>query len=184
MVVIIHTGRTLRAVLNYNEQKLNQKLADCILAVNYPKDTENLNFYQKLNRLTHQAALNPNVKRNSLHISLNFHPSEKLKAESLKEIAESYMTKIGFDDQPYLVYAHYDAGHPHLHIVTTNIQNNGKRIELHNIGKNQSEKARKEIERKFKLVRADDHKLRQAYLIKPVQAQKVIYGKSETPLLS
>ena len=180
MVAVIHVGHSLRAVLNYNEQKLNQKRAECILAVNYPKDAEDLNFFQKLNRLTHQAALNQNVQRNGLHISLNFDPSEKLRSEKLKEIAESYMTKIGFGDQPYLVYSHHDAGHPHIHIVTTNIQNTGKRIELHNIGKNQSEKARKEIEGEFKLVRADDHTLRQAHLIKPVQVQKAIYGKSET----
>jgi Relaxase/Mobilisation nuclease domain len=180
MVAIIHTGRTFRAVLNYNEQKLNQKLAKCILAVNYPKDADDLNFYQKLNLLSRQATLNQNVKRNSLHISLNFDPSEKLKTEKLKEIAEAYMMKIGFGDQPYLVYAHHDAGHPHLHIVTTNIQNTGKRIELHNIGRNQSEKARREIEREFKLVKAEEQKLKQTFTIKPVQVQRVIYGKSET----
>ncbi|HSZ33760.1 MAG TPA: relaxase/mobilization nuclease domain-containing protein, partial [Puia sp.] len=147
---------------------------------NYPKEAEHLNFYQKLNRLTQQAALNQNVKRNSLHISLNFDPSEKLETGKLKEVAEAYMTKIGFAEQPYLVYSHHDAGHPHIHIVTTNIQESGKRIELHNIGRDQSEKARKEIEREFKLVMADDHKLKQAYSIKPVQAVKVSYGKSET----
>jgi Relaxase/Mobilisation nuclease domain len=180
MVAVIHTGRTLRAVLNYNEQKLNHKLAECILAVNYPKEAEDLNFYQKLKRLNYQAALNPNVKRNSLHISLNFDPSEKLKTGNLKEIAESYMTKIGFGDQPYLVYSHRDAGHPHIHIVTTNIKNDGKRIELHNIGRNQSEKARREIEREFKLVKAEEQNLKQTYTIKPAQVQRVIYGKSET----
>ena len=180
MVAVIHTGRTLRAVLNYNEQKLNQRQAQCILAVNYPKDADHLNFYQKLNRLIQQAALNQNVKRNSLHISLNFDPSEKLETEKLKQVAEAYMTKIGFSEQPFLVYSHHDVGHPHIHIVTTNIQESGKRIELHNIGRNQSEKARKEIEREFKLVRADDHKLKQVYTIKPVQAIKISYGKSET----
>jgi hypothetical protein len=180
MVAVIHTGRTLKAVLNYNEQKLNQKQAECILAVNYPKDAGDLNFYQKLNRLTHQAALNQNVQRNSLHISLNFDPSERLKSDKLKDIAESYMTKIGFGEQPYLVYSHHDAGHPHIHIVTTNIKNDGNRIELHNIGRNQSEYARKEIEREYKLVRGEDQKYRQVYSIRPIQAEKILYGKSET----
>ena len=31
------------------------------------------------------------------------------------------MEQIGFGDQPYLVYQHNDAGHPHIHIVTTRI---------------------------------------------------------------
>ncbi len=60
--------------------------------------------------------------------------------EKLKEVAETYMTKIGFAEQPYLVYSHHDAGHPHLHIVTTNIQNTGKRIELHNMWKKINQK--------------------------------------------
>lgn len=90
------------------------------------------------------------------------------------------MQRIGFGNQPYLVYQHHDAGHPHIHIVTTNIQRNGKRIKMQNIGRNQSEKARKEIEKEFKLVRAQDHQLKEAYAIKPVNVQKIQYGKSDT----
>ncbi len=56
------------------------------------------------------------------------------------------MSKIGFGDQPYLVYQHFDARHPHIHIVTTNIKSDGSRIKTHNIGRNQSERARREIE--------------------------------------
>ena len=66
------------------------------------------------------------------------------------------MEKIGFTNQPYLVYEHLDAGHPHIHIVTTNIEATGKRIDTYNIGKLKSELARKEIEKKFGLVRTAD----------------------------
>src|SRR6266536_1181464 len=180
MVAVIHASSSLNNALNYNEQKVKQGHGECLLAVNYPKDVEELNFYQKLCRLTNQAALNQRAKVKSVHISLNFDPSEKLPATTLKEIASVYMEKIGFGKQPYLVYEHRDAGHPHLHIVTTNIQANGRRIELHNIGRNQSEKARKEIEISFGLVQADRKKMKQAYELKPVNAQKIQYGKSET----
>lgn len=180
MVAIVHTSHSLHSALNYNEQKLKQGKAQCIIAANYPKDVGELNFYQKLNRLTKQSLLNENTKRNSLHISLNFDPSEKLEREKLEAIANNYMDKIGFGNQPYLVYQHHDAGHPHLHIVTTNIQADGKRISLHNIGRNQSQKARKEIEIKYKLVKADDKNLRHAQEIKPISSQKILYGKSDT----
>ncbi len=90
------------------------------------------------------------------------------------------MDKIGFGDQPYLVYQHLDAGHPHIHIVTTNIQKNGKRIPLHNIGKNQSTQARKEIETIYKLVKADGQNKLQSEEIKPLYAQRITYGKSPT----
>jgi hypothetical protein len=89
------------------------------------------------------------------------------------------MQKIGFGEQPYLVYQHLDAGHPHIHIVSTNIQSNGKRISLHNLGRNESAKARKEIEIAYKLVKAERQQ-KQPEEIKPCTAQRVSYGKSPT----
>lgn len=178
MVAIIHTPNNLRTALNYNEQKIKEKKAVCIAAANYPKDLKDLNFHTKLNRLQNLAALNQNVKRNTVHISLNFDPSEKLSPAVLENIASAYIEKIGFAGQPYLVYQHLDAGHPHIHILTTNIRCNGKRIELHNIGRNQSEKARKEIENEFNLVKAGSEKISENLKSAPVQ--KIQYGKSET----
>jgi len=180
MVAVIHASSSLRNALNYNEQKVKQGVATCLTAANYPKDAEDLTFNQKLNRLQNQAVLNLKTKVNCVHISLNFDPSEKLSEERLNQISETYLQKIGFKNQPYLLYQHHDSGHPHVHIVTTNIKADGKRIELHNLGKNLSEKARKEIEQTFGLVRAEDSKQRQAYEVKPVNVQKVQYGRSET----
>jgi len=65
------------------------------------------------------------------------------------------MQKIGFGEQPYLVYQHFDAGHPHIHIVSVKVRADGSRIDTQNIGRNQSEKARKEIEIAHDLVRAE-----------------------------
>jgi hypothetical protein len=180
MVAVIHSSQRLRSALNYNEQKLQQGKAVCLSAENYPMDADEMNFHQKLNRLINQAALRPSTKVNSVHISLNFDPFEKLSPDTLREVAGAYMDKIGFGKQPYLVYDHRDAGHPHLHIVTTNITSDGERIELHNLGRNQSEIARKAVEEEFGLVKADSKKLQEAQVIKPVNAQKVQYGKSET----
>ena len=64
----------------------------------------------------------------------------------MNTIADTYMRMIGFGQQPYLVYEHKDAGHQHIHIVTTNIRADGSKIDMNNIGRNQSEKARKTIE--------------------------------------
>jgi hypothetical protein len=180
MVAVIHSGSSLRSALNYNEKKVQQQSATCLAAVNYPIDADRLTFNQKLNRLQYQADLNTRTKVNCVHISLNFDPSEKLPEEQLKEIADVYLQKICFADQPYLLYQHNDAGHPHVHIVTTNIKADGKRIELHNIGKNQSEKARKEIEIQYELVKAEDSKQRQAKNLKQVNIERVQYGRSET----
>jgi hypothetical protein len=181
MVAVIKTGHSLSRILNYNENKVKEGVAECINAVGYPMDTEQLNFGNKLKMLQRQADLNENVSRNSVHISLNFDPAEKLSKEQLQEIADAYMQKIGFGEQPYLVYRHDDAGHPHIHIVSVKVRADGSRIDTHNIGRNQSEKARQEIEHMYGLKRAQDSKVQaHVYKLKPINAQRVQYGKSET----
>ncbi|MFT3948206.1 MAG: relaxase/mobilization nuclease domain-containing protein [Agriterribacter sp.] len=180
MVAVIKSAASIKNVLQYNENKLKQNVAHLIHSANYGKDTDQLGFTDKIGTLQKLASLNERTKLNAVHISLNFDPSEKPDKEILRQIADTYMQRIGFGNQPYLVYQHHDAGHPHIHIVTSNIQRNGKRIKMQNIGRNQSEKARKEIEKEFKLVRAQDHQLKEAYAIKPVNVQKIQYGKSDT----
>ncbi len=180
MVTVIHHSKSLKNVLNYNEQKAAQGKATCLKAVNYPKSVGLLNFSQKLNRLTNQAALNERTKVNAVHISLNFDFGENVPQPIMEKIAVDYMEKIGFGEQPYLVYRHHDAGHDHLHIVTTNIQTDGKRISLHNLGRIQSEKARKEIEIHYGLIKAESKKAEQKIQPKVIDTKKLQYGKSDT----
>lgn len=180
MVAKFSTGSSLMKSLNYNEHKVRQGVAELLSVVNYPLNAAELSFAQKLNRLQNQAALNENVKANSVHISLNFDPSEVLSNELMSEIAAMYMDGIGFANQPYLVYRHYDSGHPHLHIVSVKVASDGKRMETQNIGKNQSNEVRKEIEIAFNLVKAEDRLRQDISLLKPVNAQRISYGKSET----
>jgi hypothetical protein len=181
MVAIIKTGSSITGILNYNENKVKNGVAECIGERNYPIDFDNLSFTMKLNRFLKQLALNDNVKRNSVHISLNFDPSETtLSKAKLVEIANEYMQKIGFGNQPYLIYRHYDAGHPHIHLVTIKIKENGNRIDMHNIGQNQSEKARKEIEESFGLVVAQGRKTVENFELIPIEINKVRYGKTQS----
>lgn len=179
MVAVVHSGKSLRAVLSYNEQKVSESVAACIDAVNYPLEPDQLSYNQKLVRLEKLADLNLRSEEKAVHISLNFDPSEKLSDDLLREITADYMDKIGFGGQPYLLYQHFDSGHPHVHLVTTNIMPDGKRISLHNLGKIQSEQARKEIEIKYGLVRAG-RRQDKLFDLKPVEAGKVQYGKTQT----
>jgi hypothetical protein len=180
MVAVIKTSRSINSILNYNENKVKEGIAECISAVNYPLVLDKLSFTQKLNRFLNLASLNENAKRNSVHISLNFDPSEDHSKEKLIEIADTYMEKIGFGKQPYLVYQHHDAGHPHLHLVTNNIQRNGKRIDMHLIGIKKSEPARKEIEEIFGLLKAEGRKQKEYFYVKPINVGRVQYGKAES----
>ncbi len=88
---------------------------------NYPIAAEHLTAQYRLNMLLKTAETNPNVRLNSVHISLNFAPGEQLDDATLKQISAEYKDRIGFGDQPYLLYRHDDAGHPHVHIATVKV---------------------------------------------------------------
>jgi len=167
-------------MLHYNENKVTAGEASLIMASGFAGEIGQMNFQNKLQRFNHITTLKPNVKTNAMHISLNFDASEKLNNARLQEIAATYMERIGFGDQPFLVYRHDDAAHLHVHIVTTNITARAERIDLHNIGRILSEPARKAIEHEFNLVKAESKKFKQEPGIKPANAEKAKYGHLPT----
>jgi hypothetical protein len=179
MVCKVRCGKSIRGALNYNENKVKEGKAECIGAVNFVGESHHMTFYEKLARFQNLMEANTRAKTNTLHISLNFDVGEKLSQNKLNQIATVYMDRIGFGGQPYLVYQHHDAAHPHVHIVTTNIQEDGRRIGTHNLGKNQSETARKEIEVQFGLIKAQS-KPKQGLDFLQKDVVKAVYGKSET----
>lgn len=179
MVAIINPGKSLRRAFQYNENKLKEGAATLLSIENFPFNITESNEYLRLKTLEKVAALKPDVQVNSVHISLNFSPEEQLSDEKMECIAKDYMERIGFGDQPYLVYRHNDSGHDHCHIVTTNITLDADRISLHHLGILKSEPARIELEKKYGLVKADEHK-RDLLSVKPVDATKVQYGRTET----
>lgn len=178
MVARILTGSSIRGLINYNESKVTLGTATPILANRFGLDIEQLELRHKVARFEHLTKLNSRVKTNAVHIMLNFDPAEILPTEKLQMIAIDYMNGIGFDEQPFLVYEHEDANHPHIHIVTTNIKADSTRINLHNIGKVLSEKTRKELEIKYNLVKAEGRGKEQQ--IAPVNIDMAHYGEKQT----
>jgi hypothetical protein len=180
MVAKIISGKSIRGILHYNENKVAVKEAKLILASGFATAVNEMSIGQKLHRFEHLTMLNGKVKTNAIHITLNFDAQDQLNDELLQRIIGDYMNKIGFGDQPYLAYKHQDAAHPHVHIATTNIKADGKRIDIHGIGRTLSESARKAIEKDFKLIQAEGRKQSNGLGIKAADFEKAIYGKAPT----
>ena len=56
-----------------------------------------------------QMPVHLSTKKPILHISINPHPEDVLTDRQLSDIANEYMRKLGYGDQPYLVYKHEGA---------------------------------------------------------------------------
>ena len=73
-------------------------------------------------------AANKRTEKPIMHISLNPSPDDKLSDEQLEVIAKEYLSKLGYGNQPYIIFKHEDIGRPHLHIVTTSVTEQGNKI--------------------------------------------------------
>jgi len=180
MVARFVNGKNIRGMLHYNENKVARGEASLLLASGFAGDINQFNLEQKLQRFEYLTMLNTMVKTNAVHITLNFDEQDKLSNEQLQQITVSYMERIGFGEQPYLVYKHNDAAHTHVHIATINITTDGNRIDTHGIGWKLSEPARIALEKEFNLIQAKGRKNSNVLNIKPANLEKAVYGKTPT----
>jgi len=128
MYAKIKGARSIRTPLVYNEQKVEARQADLLDARNFWQEKDELTLRDKQQRFNRLTALNERSEKKILHASVNFHPDDSLSDKQMTRIAKDFMKAIEFGDQPWLVYRHKDAGHPHMHIVSTNIRPDGSRI--------------------------------------------------------
>ena len=130
MVAKLHQTRNIIGSLMYNENKVQSGLAKCIYAGNLIVTAKELDLQIKKNFLKLWSSLNANIHINGIHISLSFHPNDQhILPSNLPKISSKFMELIGFGEQPYLVYQHKDTSIPHVHIVSTNVINTGKRLD-------------------------------------------------------
>src|SRR3569833_3000714 len=166
-------GSTLR----YHEQKERQRQAECLTAVNLAKDLEHLTREDKLYHFNRLSTLHESLKMIVQHVSLNFHPTDRLSNEEMVKFADRYMQRIRFGDQPYLVYRHHDRKHPHMHIVSSIVRQDGTPIEVNKRDCHHSSQLTRELEKEYHLTPLGEWRKQQQTAR---QAQKVKHGEMYT----
>ena len=98
------------------------------------------------------------TKKPVLHISLNPHPDDKLTEQQYEILAREYLDKLGFGAQPYIIYKHMDIDRHHIHIVTVNVNEQGKRLNQDFLFR-RSKRITTELEEKYNLHTAQREKI-------------------------
>jgi hypothetical protein len=182
MVTRINATTKFSAVLQYNEKKVAQNKAELIHSRGFLQATGRLTLPEKLDRFARLHELNSRTQVNTLHISINFQPGENPSNQQMTEIADRYLEGLKLENQPALVYRHSDAGHAHLHIVTSLIDPDGARISNSFIGIRLSEPARQAIEKEFGLAPARPGQQQTPNDQQPVNTdhlQRIRYGTTD-----
>jgi hypothetical protein len=164
--------------LQYNEEKVKEGKAETIGAANFLKDHDQLTLQDKINRFEQRTTLNETVLIKSDHISLGFDATDILTNEKMAAIGDRFMERMSYEDQPYVIYRHYDSGHPHLHIVTVNIDAEGEKIHIRPAALAESHKICRELEVEFSLRPSTAARQDQQDEFSVLHAKKVVYGES------
>ena len=159
MVAKISIGSSLYGALAYNGEKINEARGR-ILGSNkvvIPPDghariaqmvEDFKSFMPKMGR----------TKKPVLHISLNPHPEDRLTDQDFEILAREYLDKLGFGDQPFVIYKHEDINRHHIHIVTVNVNEQGKRLNQAFLFR-RSKAITNELEQKYNLHKAQREKV-------------------------
>ena len=149
-------GKSFTGALNYNLKKIqnsNPKERAELLTTNFTS----MDQAMIRKELAIMKALNPKLKRNTYHTSLNFAIGEKVDNQKMQQIAEEYLKKMGFDNNLHIIFRHHDSNHPHCHILALRNRFDGTVVTDSNNYK-RSEQVIRELECKYNLQKVKSSK--------------------------
>jgi len=131
IATILKSSSTFSAV-RYNERKVEHGVAELvgIRGFGYLENAPDMRGITSLrNYLMDYSSKNDRTRMTQFHAAISCKGSEYSKDE-LIGIAWKYLDKMGYNNegQPILMYFHHDTDNNHLHIVTSRISPDGKKI--------------------------------------------------------
>ena len=97
-----------------------------------------------------QMPVQLSTKKPVVHISINPHPEDVLSDSQLSDIAREYMRRLGYGNQPFIVYKHEDIDRHHIHIVGLRVDENGRPLN-DKFEHRRSKQITRELEKKYGL---------------------------------
>lgn len=164
MIATILPGSSNFHAVGYNERKVSKGVARLIEILNFgsigtfgkPTPDELVKYLQEY------SSSNERIQKAQFHLAISCKGKEMSENELL-DFAHKYLKEMGYMEpgQPILVYSHYDTSNTHLHIVTSRIDPNGRKINHDNERRRSQEvidrilgtDRRKKVEKDFEAAR-------------------------------
>lgn len=129
MVAKISSGSSVYGALNYNKIKVDKDEAEVLYSQKmFLSSDGDISLRDCIDSFYPYLAANQRTTNVVFHASINPDPKNKLSDEQLSNLCQEYMERMGYGDQPYVVFLHQDIQRKHAHIVSLRIDENGKKI--------------------------------------------------------
>ena len=128
MIVKILQGSPDFHAVRYNDRKVAEGVARLIEKKDF-WTLDEASTDDRVNFLKLYSARNGRIKNAQFHVTVSCKGHEKSE-EELLDFAHKWLEEMGYmePDQPILVYSHQDTDNNHLHIVTSRVAPDGKKI--------------------------------------------------------
>lgn len=172
MVAKISHGSNLYGALSYNQEKVDEGLGK-VLGTNLILEPADGVFSIGASMTDFERMMPAHIttKNPAIHISLNPHPDDKLTDQQLSDIGREYMERLGYGNQPYIIFKHEDIDRQHIHIVGSRVQPNGRPVS-DKMEKRRSAAIVEDLERKYNLIPAKGQKQGEAWQLAPVNVSQ------------
>lgn len=172
MVAKITTGKDVYGALAYNQQKVDRGKGKVLLThiLREPPDGR-FDIATTAEDLLRWMPSHYRTEKPVVHISLNPDPEDRLAAEQLTEIAEKYMERMGWGEQPYIVFEHTDIDRRHIHIVSVQVRQDGRKVKDGRRNE-RSVAVTEELEREYGLYPAKERKRTEDWRLTAVDCTK------------
>lgn len=128
MVAKIIKGKNFAGLVNYTTQEWKgaRVLASEGICTTTP---ENI-----ISSFSFQARMNPRLEKFVGHIAFGWSPEDddSLTEDIMVSAVKEYMKRMGIQNTQYMIVRHFDADHPHVHLVFNRVDNSGKTIPMNN----------------------------------------------------
>lgn len=123
MVIKIYApAPSTSSAVQYNERKVAEGKASVIFS---SKIEDPPNAMRTFERYENGSIRCQNM---SFHASVNPSLTDIIPEEKIPEFIRDYMEKMGYGNQPFILYKHTDTGRVHYHLVSVRVDENGRKI--------------------------------------------------------
>lgn len=179
MIATILPGSTNFHAVGYNEHKVSKGVARLIEIQNFgslgtfhkPTPSELVGYLQKY------SSQNSRIRKPQFHVAISCKGHE-MSEDELLDFAHQYLKEMGYGEsgQPLLVYSHYDTENTHLHIITSRVAPNGRKIQHSHERRRSQEVIDRILGNDRKKKTEDDINLAKLYMFSSFAQFKAIMG--------
>ena len=110
------------SAVQYNERKVAEGKAEAVFSSKIADPKKPMETFSEYERGSRRC------EKMSFHASINPAKADNMTQDKVIAFTKELMERLGYGDQPYIIYRHDDIGRIHYHLVSVRVDKDGRKI--------------------------------------------------------